>query len=67
MMKDSKELLRFTREEYNCGDMDQVCALLRQHKVAFARPGPHWFPTILPPYELSEDDGSDDMVIKRRL
>ncbi len=63
MSKEPKELLRFTREEYMCEDMDKICVLLRQHKIAFSRPGPHWFPTILPPYELAEDSDSDNVII----
>jgi hypothetical protein len=65
MNKQPEEVLRFTRDEYNSGEIDRICELLREHRVSFARPGPHWFPTILPPYELVEDADTGHVIIRR--
>jgi hypothetical protein len=65
MTETPKELLRFTREEYNSGDMNLICAQLRERRISFARPGPHWFPTILPPYTMTEDPTTGDVIIAK--
>jgi hypothetical protein len=60
-----KEVLRLSHAEHDCGDMEKICNLLREHKVAFSRPGPHWFPTILAPYEMIEDGETGDFIIRK--